>query len=601
MCDAGSNATGTQPSARFPLEALRKMRYKFATVNTAPQSIFLATLTLLATVSTALPEFSSRLTPLQTRILDAPPTSPCSRHFSFDDPAGPQFTRDEQQAQRDAGARLLPLVMEAFRSGAESVRIPPGNYRFAQERWDRDGVICALEFTGLQRDDAHPFTIDATGATFWFDLADDQAPHCHFCVGFKDCRNLVFRGATIDRATRGHVEGRITQFDFVGNRIELQLSPGIVLPEKFNDKFEQRVVPFKADGKFCTPLYALQTGGVHLKYKTLTAGSVAGRCWVTMADAALLATVRARGSLGVGDGLSCIYTVSSALELVRCRNLTMDGIRVYAAKAWGAERDGYGAHLWKNCYFGPRPGTSQWQGGEGFMFNATRHGTTLDNVTIRHTTDDTANVHGYWSRVESVADRVVTFLRNGETRRPFPRGLEIGDSILFYERNSGNRLGRASVIATNGNTVTLDQSAASFTNAVAEWPEHECAGWTIQRCDWHDNYQRLLIQSGPGIVRDCAFTRHGSSIELNSVFPYVEGGVPRDIVITRNTFTDVNPQPGGAVIESYVRTFHGKPSSLLHGIVITTNTFYHPRETVIALDGAANPVISGNKINPNSP
>ena len=53
-----------------------------------------------------------------------------------------------------------------------------------------------------------------------------------------------------------------------------------------------------------------------------------------------------------------------------------------AAKAWGAERDGDGAHVWRNCYFGPRPGTSQWQGGEGFMFNATRHGTTLDGVTI---------------------------------------------------------------------------------------------------------------------------------------------------------------------------------------------------------------------------
>ena len=79
----------------------------------------------------------------------------------------------------------------------------------------------------------------------------------------QGCRNILFKGATIDRVTRGHVEGRITQFDFANNRIELQLSPGITVPATFNDKLEQRVIPFKADGTFCAPLYALQAGGVH--------------------------------------------------------------------------------------------------------------------------------------------------------------------------------------------------------------------------------------------------------------------------------------------------------------------------------------------------
>jgi hypothetical protein len=162
------------------------------------------------------------------------------------------------------------------------VRIPPGDYRFGKEGWGRDGVIYPLEFSDLRRDDAHPFTIDATGATFWFDLPDDQAPACHFCVGFKGCRNILLKGATIDRASRGHVEGRITQFDFANNRIELRLSPGITVPATFNDKREQRVIPFKANGTFCAPLYALQAGGVHLKYNQLSPATAAGRCWVTM-------------------------------------------------------------------------------------------------------------------------------------------------------------------------------------------------------------------------------------------------------------------------------------------------------------------------------
>ena len=183
------------------------------------------------------------LAPLTLAAAEPPP-------FRFDAPAGPQFSEAEKQTQRDKGTAVVPLVRKAFEAGAESVTIPPGDYRFGKERWGRDGVIYPLEFSDLLRDDDHPFTIDATGATFWFDLPDDQAPSCHFCIGFKDCRNLVFQCATIDRATRGHVEGRVTQFDFANNRIELQLSPGITVPATFNDKLDSASSPSRPTARF---------------------------------------------------------------------------------------------------------------------------------------------------------------------------------------------------------------------------------------------------------------------------------------------------------------------------------------------------------------
>lgn len=511
---------------------------------------------------------------LLAALLLAPLSALHAGDFSFDAPAGPQFTDEQKQTQREAGSRVVPMVLEAFRAGADWVRIPAGDYRFGKERWDRDGVVYPLEFADLQRDDAHPFTLDATGATFWFDLPDDQAPTCHFCVGFKNCRNITFKGATIDRSTRGHVEGRITRFDPANHRIELQLSPGITVPAAFSDKLEQRVVPFRADGTFYTQLYALQRGGVHLKYRHISQPDRDGRCWVTMHDSALLD----QRILRVGDGLSCIYTVTSSLELIRSARLTMDGIRTYAAKAWGAERGGFGAHVWKNCYFGPRPGTSQWQGSEGFMFNATRHGTTLDNVTLCHTTDDTANFHGYWSVVESVHGHRVTFRPNHVTHRD----LTAGDAVIFYARDTGTELGRARLAGFAGDTATLDQPAEEFANAVAEWPDHGCAGWLIQHCDWHDNYQRLLIQSGPGTVRNCRFTRWGSVVELNSVLDYIEGGVPRDIRIENNTFTDV----------SIGQHTHRAPP--FGNITITGNTFNRPENVAIVLPGVSGLCIASN-------
>lgn len=81
----------------------------------------------------------------------------------------------------------------------------------------------------------------------------------------------------------------------------------------------------------------------------------------------------------------------------------------YLFQRAGAEWGGEGGHLWKNCTFGPRPGTSQWQGAEGFMFCATRYGTTLDGIVMRHTGDDVANFHGYWGHVESCTGSRLTF------------------------------------------------------------------------------------------------------------------------------------------------------------------------------------------------
>jgi hypothetical protein len=91
----------------------------------------------------------------------------------------------------------------------------------------------------------------------------------------------------------------------------------------------------------------------------------------------------------------------------------------------------------------------------------------------------------------------------------------------------------------------------------------------------------LLIQSGPGTISDCVFTRQGSGVEFNSVMPYVEGGVPHDIRIEKNVFIGVNPQPGGAVISCYAHTYQRDKAATMHNISITGNTFTHPNETAI--------------------
>ena len=539
----------------------------------------------------------------QERILAAPPAASIEQPFDFNLPAGPQFTADQMNAQREAGRWVVPNVQQAYQAGLPFVRIPPGDYRFGYETYGYEGVIYPLEFSGLQRDSEHPFTIDASGATFWFDLPNDQAPNAHFCVGFRNCTNVIFYGATIDRSTYGHVEGKIMQIDTFNNRIKILLSPGSIVPTNFSNGLEQRVLPFKTNGTFCAPLYKLQASTTGLKYSSLTSAG-AGYAWVNFATTELLQTIAdpnwlnaygEQGVLRVGDGLTCLYAVSSALELTKSANLSIYGVKVYAPKAWGTELYGYGDHLWKDCYFGPRPGTSQWQGGEGFLFSGTRHGPTLGNVTMLHTADDMANFHGYWSEATSAVGNQLTLTFHDGNFYAYPPDAVVGDTVLFYNRYSSFPLGQAKVTAlTSATTLTLDVPAAPFAYAIARWPEHECAGWVIQNCNWHDNYQRVLMQSGPGIIRNSTFARNGHGMMVAFDFNFIEGGIPSNITITNNTFTDVAPIPGLATL-----TFHqtdGWYAGLITNLVIIGNTITRPGEAGMEMVGVNGGIIAGNSI-----
>jgi hypothetical protein len=546
----------------------------------------------------------SHLSPHQRAILDSKSPAPEEYRFSFDLPAGPQFSEAEKEAQRVRGGEVMPMVMKAFESGAGEVRIPPGDYRFGQERWEGAKVIFPLGFENMQRDAAHPFVIDASGATFWFDLDDQQMPPGHRCVGFRNCRNIVLRGAIIDRGTRGCIEGRITRIDREGNRFEIQPSPGVMVPTSYKGHDEQRLFPFKSDGRFCVPLYDMQAGVRKLRYKDITP-SDGGRYWINMLEPQLMERLhdanweRAYGDLGVvrvGDGLSCLYTGAGAIVLDDSANITLHGVSVYVAKGGPSESGGDGAHLWKDCYFGPRPGTSQWKGADGFLCRSTRYGCVMDNVTIRHTADDLQNFHGIWGKVKSVSGKQVTLETNG-VLLPTLRNARPGDRLRFIHRKNGSLLGEAKLISHHDYQLTLDQDAAPFAEGQAEWLDHECAGWVVQNCRWEDNFQRLLIMSGPGLVRGCTFTRMGSNISLNTGMGLV-GGIPSDITLTDNTFIDVSSRPHQPAIEAHAHNAQGGfGTPPIERLIITGNTITRSGGPAMNLIGIQDSRIENNVIN----
>ena len=529
--------------------------------------------------------------------------------FSFDDPPGPQFTQEQIRQQRQAGAGLHDLIVEACQSGKPSVTIPPGDYRFGSDTVSKPKkIIPALNFEGLQRPADAPFTIVAQGVTFWFDLGDDEVPTCHFAIGFRHCRNLIIDGLTIDRGSRGCIEGRIIRIDGKNNRIEIEASAGTFIPTHFNGSGNQRLLPFKANGDFCTPFYALQHGS-HLRYRNVVPASRANRYWVNLSDDELLKTNRDpqwiaafgdAGTLRPGDGLHLIYTTTDAVSLIHCDSMVFRNFSNYIAKGDAVEAGGYGGHRWEGCYNGPRPHTNQWQGGDGVMVAATQHGSTYDHCTFISTTDDPINIHGRWGAIREISDHRVTF-----TASQAEGDATVGDTVLFYNKNTGQLQGEAKVTAIDGLTFSLDRDAAGFAGCVAEWPGHEAAGWVIKNCIFRDSYQRILAQTGPGSILDSIFTRLGQGIILGPAFftdspKYgFEGGVAHDIVIRGNTFTDVDMRPKASVIDWVpsspdVGEATNQPP-VARGLTISQNTFHliNPALVARSLGGIT---ISGNTL-----
>jgi hypothetical protein len=79
--------------------------------------------------------------------------------------------------------------------------------------------------------------------------------------------------------------------------------------------------------------------------------------------------------------------------------------------------------------------------------------------------------------------------------------------------------------------------------------------------------------SGPGTLRGNTFARWGGGISLNTGMGTV-GGIPSDITIDGNTFTDIAPRPNSLAIEARAHNAQGRDGiPPIERLVISGNSF----------------------------
>jgi hypothetical protein len=438
----------------------------------------------------------------------------------LDLPPGPQFSPAEKQRQTVLGAALPAKVLAAYAAGASGFQVPPGGYRWPAVTTGAD--IWPLVFVSLRRPADSPFTIDASGATFFFETRGagfEPAPHVSRGLRFVNCSNLILRGLTTDFDPPNTIEGRVTAIDRAGNRLQVELSVGSLFrsapPNLATHPNVGRFIPYKSSGEFITPLYSFQNNrGLRLANWTEIDNSTR-QFWATLENSQLLTTTaepgwrRAFGSAGqleVGDAIAIMYAVGTAMEILESESVTVSGWKNYAAKTGFEETLGEGGHRFEHLVFGKRPLTNRLMGGEGVMSNACRKGSQWRNVSISLTTDDLFNFHGYWGYVSEVDGNLVAFhfdcLRPGCFTARSTGAVRVGDRVNWRHNNTMELQGSSIVTEViNATLLRFDNDVSAYgAELVAEFPDTANAGWSVRDSRFFDAYLQNLCSTSIRIL-----------------------------------------------------------------------------------------------------
>ncbi len=490
------------------------------------------------------------------------------------DSATPNFTAEQKSAQKKAGKELLIAINQAARNPEISkFIIPAGNYGF-EATTGYGGVNSSAVLTDIQRTEDNPFTIEAEGVTFWFEMIDKPCGSVIRGLHIRNSSNIIINNLTLDGYTPCAIEGEITSIDKAGNRIGFKPYAGTmeltdIIVDRAIKGSEFRMVTVKANGDYPAPLYNIDgqwgpgsTWGANLEVDGDTV-------WFTLKTTTLMNTVFTdqwlstygkNGTVEVGDGICVLYGTVLAACIDNCKQIQMNGLNCYVTKGGFWENGGYGDHLWKDCYFGPRPGTNRLLGGEGNMSQGLRHGSTYDGVVYGLTTDDSINIHGFWSEMKSYEAKDGGYYAKLNWA---PVGIQAGDKAELYT-NSGKLVATLTVKSNpsedaqfsynyngflNNGILFKEQPPENYAQLKVRWPASECDGFVIRNCVFSNVYQRALVNSGSGVIENNLFLNHGSNLALTSNTGAYEGGVMKNIVIRNNVFCSTANHPGATTVD----------------------------------------------------
>jgi hypothetical protein len=474
--------------------------------------------------------------------------------WSADRPSGyPEWSEGEKKNRRDAGQAVLKQICTASAAGQKQVVIEPGEYLFNAD--------CSRQST---LDGLHDLEIVAEGVTFWF-----EPPLMHALL-FKNCRDIVLRGLTLDFTVPCWFQAQVLSVDRPANRLCATVMSGYEpMDAEGQPEYsgERAFMFYQADGRFINHRHAptqwtLEDDGITMQCHS-------GRFGIPAA-------------LQPGDYVVGSLRIGMALRSENCANMRYEMLNIWSgpgAAVWEGPGEGTlpehlsgfstsqdpvvpehrlnGGHVYHRIRSTRRPGTNRLHafGSDIFHLAGSDIGPTLDECELAYGSDDSFNIHGNFGRVVAAEDATQVYLQGVYAS---------GDTLEFRDPESLELLGMAKAVevhkATAGPVLAINETYEAKSEYLVELDQtlelpplslvvmdgkQSNAGFVIRNCWFHDNFQRALVNGSPGgLIEQNLFENlgYGLCVQFETWGPWMEGPFARDLVIRENRFLHCAPE-----------------------------------------------------------
>jgi len=330
---------------------------------------------------------------------------------------GSAWSDAQKTAQRQNAASVLENLRQSVSRGEHRLTIAPGDYRF-DSPLARDFVLEHLS----------DFTVEANGATFWFDPK--------YGVRLRDCHRVQLKGLTIDTDPLPWLQGRITAVDPAAKTMEFEVEPGFPSPRPAAFNLRRRILFFDPEtghelfGPDARVLELAPAGDNKFQIKRFANdGPFTGPVYPHLP--------RAGDRLVINDETGN----GGNLGLTDCSEVLIERVSIYASANFAFhEEGGDGANIYRQCRLVRRPGSSRLMASRGDAFHSTlmRHGPVVEGCEISSAGDDLLAIQGFFGIVLEVRGP-----RDVVVASPFGQIMQTGSTLRGYHLPDGDLVGEA--------------------------------------------------------------------------------------------------------------------------------------------------------------
>jgi len=529
--------------------------------------------------------------------------------FSMADPVGLVMSQSEREEQRRAAETLRASIAAAQERGDRVFVIPPGQYRFAENR-------------GFALNEAKDLTLVAEGVTFWFERPASALAADPKGLELNHCRHVTIRGLRIDFDPPVFLQAKILEIDEQAPGYVIEIDP--LFPDAEMDGGSYFL--YRADGQWIRHGYLFYRESKRIegrKHRVLLDNT---RVFAAHNhDEANLQLTHGACRIGPGDYIVLPWRRGKGISMYRCESCVLEDVDEYASPGMGIlEYQGKGGNVYRRVRIMPPPATRRLHAcaADGFHNAQTDHGPHLIECEITGTSDDFVNLHGHfgvvWHKLD--ARRYIIGQANlGE--------LSLGEWLTFYDDETIEHLGKARVTSLSSLKdierieqcnairlprhanrtyfeISLDQEVSLSAGDLVALDRFRSAGFLIKGCYFHDAMARTLINgAGNGTITGNVIERSAWGLVVHfETWQYFEGPMPRDIQITGNVFREIRdlllPQHATAISVTMVPTNGGylRKTRPLKNIAITDNYIERPGGFGIVLTNTEDATIADNAL-----